>query len=122
VASADVKTLELADGNMIPMLGLRVWQVDNSREAVDAVRWALELGYRHVDTAQAYGNEESVGRGFRDSGVAREEIFVTTKFFPRRDDPFAALEAGLRQRPRSRRPRSGDRQEHHPGAYGGSAS
>jgi len=95
VATADEVTLELSDGNMIPMLGLGVWQVDNSREAVDAVRWALELGYRHVDTAQAYGNEESVGQGIRESGVAREEIFVTTKFFPRREDPFAALEASL---------------------------
>jgi len=95
VATADEVTLELFDGNMIPMLGLGVWQVDNSREAVDAVRWALELGYRHVDTAQAYGNEESVGQGIRESGVAREEIFVTTKFFPRREDPFAALEASL---------------------------
>jgi diketogulonate reductase-like aldo/keto reductase len=95
VATADDVTLKLADGNRIPMLGLGVWQVDNSREAVDAVRWALELGYRHVDTAQAYGNEESVGQGIRESGVAREELFVTTKFFPRRTDPFAALEASL---------------------------
>ena len=79
------------------MLGLGVWQVENSREAIDAVRWALELGYRHVDTAQAYGNEESVGQGLRESGVPREEIFVTTKFFPRRDDPFAALETSLRR-------------------------
>ena len=84
MATADDVTLELADGNMIPMLGLGVWQVDNSRETVDAVRWALELGYRHFDTAQAYGNEESVGQGIRESGVAREEIFVTTKFFPAR--------------------------------------
>src|SRR5260221_8371662 len=51
----------LADGNTIPMLGLGVWQVENERECVDAVRWALEAGYRHIDTAQAYGNEESVG-------------------------------------------------------------
>jgi 2,5-diketo-D-gluconate reductase A len=87
----------LADGSLIPMLGLGVWQVEDSRECVDAVRWALEEGYRHIDTAQAYGNEESVGLGLRASGVPREEIFVTTKFFPRRDEPVAELEASLRR-------------------------
>src|SRR3954454_23642882 len=73
----------LADGHEMPLLGLGVWQVKVGREAEDAVRWALELGYRHIDTAQAYGNEESVGRAMRDSGVPREEGFITTKFFPR---------------------------------------
>ena len=85
----------LADGNTIPMLGLGVWQVENERECVDAVRWALEAGYRHIDTAQAYGNEASVGVGIRESGVPREEIFVTTKFFPRRRDPVVELEGSL---------------------------
>jgi diketogulonate reductase-like aldo/keto reductase len=79
----------------MPLLGLGVWQVEDGREAVDAVRWALEEGYRHVDTAQAYGNEESVGRGLRESGVSREEVFVTTKFLPRRRDPVAAIEDSL---------------------------
>jgi len=88
----------LADGHVIPMLGLGVWQVRNGRACVDAVRWALEAGYRHIDTAQAYGNEESVGRGLREAGVPREEIFVTTKFVPRRGaDPVTALESSLRQ-------------------------
>ena len=91
----DERTHELADGHAIPMLGLGVWQVENAQECVDAVRWALEDGYRHIDTAQAYGNEESVGLGLRQSGVPREEIFVTTKFFPREEDPVAALEASL---------------------------
>jgi diketogulonate reductase-like aldo/keto reductase len=77
----------LADGNEIPLLGLGVWQIPNGRECVDAVRWALELGYRHIDTAQAYGNEESVGEGLRQSGVPRDEVFVTTKFYPERKDP-----------------------------------
>ena len=58
----------LADGNEIPLLGLGVWQVRKGRECVDVVRWALELGYRHIDTAQAYRNEESVGLVLRDSG------------------------------------------------------
>jgi 2,5-diketo-D-gluconate reductase A len=90
-------THELADGHLIPLLGLGVWQVENAQECVDAVRWALEEGYRHIDTAQAYGNEESVGLGLRQSGVPREEIFVTTKFFPENKDPAAALEASLRR-------------------------
>jgi 2,5-diketo-D-gluconate reductase A len=79
------------------MLGLGVWQVENKQECVDAVRWALDAGYRHIDTAQAYGNEESVGLGIRESGVPREEIFVTTKFFPRRRDPVVEVEASLRR-------------------------
>jgi 2,5-diketo-D-gluconate reductase A len=81
----------------MPLLGLGVWQADDGRECEDAVRWALELGYRHIDTAQAYDNEESVGRGLRASGVAREDVFITTKFFPRArsKDPVAELERSL---------------------------
>ena len=81
----------------MPMLGLGVWRVRKGPECVNAVRWALELGYRHVDTAQAYGNEESVGRALRESGVPREEAFVTTKFHPRREDPAAEVEGSLRR-------------------------
>jgi diketogulonate reductase-like aldo/keto reductase len=87
----------LADGNEIPVLGLGVWQTPNGPECVNAVRWALELGYRHIDTAQAYGNEESVGQGLRESGVPREEVFITTKFFPRHNDPAAEAEQSLRR-------------------------
>ena len=92
-----MSTRALADGNELPLLGLGVWQVANDRECVDAVRWALELGYRHIDTAQAYGNEESVGQGLRESGVPREEVFITTKFFPRHRDPAAEAERSLRR-------------------------
>ena len=56
-----------------------------------------KLGYRHVDTAQLYENEESVGRALRDSGVAREEVFVTTKFLPAREDPEAEAQRSLRR-------------------------
>jgi diketogulonate reductase-like aldo/keto reductase len=87
----------LADGNEIPMLGLGVWQVPNGPACVNAVRWALEVGYRHIDTAQAYGNEESVGRALRESGVPREEVFLTTKFYPARKDPVTAAERSLRR-------------------------
>ncbi len=86
---------ELADGNRIPVLGLGVWQVPDGPECVDAVRWALELGYRHIDTAQAYGNEASVGQALKESGVPREEVFVTTKFFPGHRDPAGEAERSL---------------------------
>jgi diketogulonate reductase-like aldo/keto reductase len=82
----------LADGAEMPLLGLGVWQVPDGPECENAVRWALELGYRHIDTAQAYGNEGSVGRALRDSGVPREDVFITTKFYPGHKDP--AAEAG----------------------------
>jgi 2,5-diketo-D-gluconate reductase A len=88
-------TRALADGNEIPLLGLGVWQVPEGPECENAVRWALELGYRHIDTAQAYGNEASVGRGLRDSGVPREDVFITTKFYPGHEDPEAEAERSL---------------------------
>ena len=87
----------LADGNSIPLLGLGVWQIPNGPECVNAVRWALELGYRHIDTAQAYGNEESVGQGLQESGVPRDEVFITTKFHPGRKDPVAEVEGSLQR-------------------------
>jgi diketogulonate reductase-like aldo/keto reductase len=87
----------LADGSVIPALGLGVWQIPDGPECEQAVRWALEAGYRHIDTAQAYGNEASVGRALRDSGVDRGEVFITTKFAPRRRDPVAELENSLRR-------------------------
>jgi len=79
----------LADDTSIPVLGFGVWQVPEGDECERAVSWALELGYRHIDTAQAYGNERSVGRALRASGIPREEVFITTKFYPRRKDPAA---------------------------------
>src|SRR4051812_22752395 len=93
--TADGRARLLADGNEIPLLGLGVWQVDSGRECEDAVRWALEAGYRHIDTAQAYGNEASVGRALRDSGLPRDEVFITTKFYPARDDAEAEAERSL---------------------------
>jgi len=95
VLTEDGRARVLADGNEIPLVGLGVWQVPDGAECVDAVRWALELGYRHIDTAQAYGNEESVGRGLRESGVRRDEVFITTKFFPSRKDPVTEAERSL---------------------------
>jgi 2,5-diketo-D-gluconate reductase A len=96
-APATARRRPLQDGTPIPILGLGVWQVAKGRECVDAVRWALELGYRHIDTAQAYGNEESVGEALRQSGLPREEVFITTKFNPGHRDPVAEVERSLRR-------------------------
>ena len=95
--TADGRARILADGNQLPMLGLGVWQVPNGAECVNAVRWALDLGYRHIDTAQAYGNEESVGKALRDSRMPRDQVFITTKFYPRRKDPVAEAQQSLRR-------------------------
>jgi len=93
--TADGRARVLADGNQIPLLALGVWQVPDGPECEHAVRWALELGYRHIDTAQAYGNEASVGRAVRESGLAREDVYITTKFYPARDDPEAEAQRSL---------------------------
>ena len=95
--TSDQPAVGLSDGGRLPMLGLGVWQIPDGRECADAVRWALELGYRHIDTAQAYGNESSVGEGLRAGGVSRDEIYLTTKFYPGEKDPVAELEASLRR-------------------------
>jgi diketogulonate reductase-like aldo/keto reductase len=86
----------LRNGVPMPLLGLGVWQLRPGRETEQAVRWALDTGYRHVDTARLYRNEESVGKAVRDSGLPREEIFVATKFHPRDRDPEREVEESLR--------------------------
>jgi len=95
--TSDGRARILANDLEMPLLGLGVWQSEAGRETEDAVRFALEAGYRHIDTAQAYGNEESVGAALRDGGVPREEIFVTTKFFPGSEDPEREAEESLRR-------------------------
>jgi diketogulonate reductase-like aldo/keto reductase len=72
------ETYTLSNGVDIPKLGLGTWFIDDDKVA-DAVTAAIGIGYRNIDTAQAYGNERGVGQGVRDAGVAREEIFVSTK-------------------------------------------
>ncbi len=81
-------TTKLNNGIEIPVLGLGVYQIPKGAQTEQAVLWALEAGYRHIDTAAYYGNEADVGRAIRKSNIAREEIFVTTKFLPRL--PFGA--------------------------------
>jgi 2,5-diketo-D-gluconate reductase A len=77
------ESVELASGTKMPLLGLGTWQA-RGRSALDAVLCALEVGYRHIDTAAAYGNEEELGQAVAESGVPREEVFVTTKLPPSR--------------------------------------
>ena len=71
----------LSDGNSMPLLGLGVWDAKSGKETYDAVIHALGKGYRHIDTAEMYGNEKDVGSAVIDSGIAREEIFITTKLW-----------------------------------------
>ena len=69
----------LANGVQMPRFGLGVFEADDGQETYQAVRWALEAGYRHIDTATIYRNETAVGRAVHESGLPREDIFITTK-------------------------------------------
>ena len=82
----------LSNGVEIPKLGLGTWFIDDGR-AAEAVRAAVAVGYRNIDTAQAYGNERGVGEGVRTSGAAREELFVSTKLAAEIKDYAGALAA-----------------------------
>ena len=89
--------IELNDGHAIPQLGFGVFQIP-PHDTVEAVTEALEVGYRHIDTAEMYGNEREVGEGVRQSGVDRGEVFVTSKLnnsFHRPDDARRAFERTL---------------------------
>ncbi|MFW0792789.1 aldo/keto reductase [Gordonia sp. CPCC 205515] len=96
--STDLPTIELNSGALIPQLGLGVWQADDA-DTERAVRYAIgTAGYRHVDTAAAYGNEAAVGKALAASGVDRSEVFVTTKLWNAdhgRDRALAAIDASL---------------------------
>jgi 2,5-diketo-D-gluconate reductase A len=87
-----VPTVELRDGVRIPQLGFGVYKVAPDQTAA-AVRTALEIGYRHVDTATMYRNEQGVGRGIRDSGVDRADVFITSKLDNGCHEPDAARTA-----------------------------
>ena len=71
--------LRLLNGIEIPCIGFGTWQTPDGETAVTAVKAAIEAGYRHIDTAAAYGNEESVGKAIRESGIPRAELFITSK-------------------------------------------
>ena len=83
--------MKLSNGVEIPQLALGTWLIDDDKAAA-AVRAAIEIGYTHIDTAQAYGNERGVGEGIRTSGVAREKLFVTTKVAAEHKDYKSAAE------------------------------
>lgn len=92
------ETYTLSNGVKVPKLGLGTWMIDDDVVA-KAVTEAIDLGYRHIDTAQAYMNERGVGEGVRDSGVARDELFVTTKLdagIKSYDEAKAAIDGSLK--------------------------
>jgi len=93
----DVPSIQLNDGNSIPQLGFGVFQIP-PEETAEATRVALELGYRHIDTAEMYGNEREVGEALRASGLDRGEVFVTSKLnngYHRPDDARRAFDQTL---------------------------
>ncbi|MCM0676620.1 aldo/keto reductase [Micromonospora phytophila] len=92
-----IPDITLNDGNTIPQLGFGVFQIE-PKDTVEAVRRALDIGYRHIDTAEMYGNEAEVGQAVRESGLDRREVFVTSKLnngFHRPDDARKAFESTL---------------------------
>jgi diketogulonate reductase-like aldo/keto reductase len=91
----DQPTRELAGGAKMPVLGLGVWQMTAGAETEQAVEWALEAGYRHIDTASVYRNEQSVGAALKRSGLPREQVFVTTKLMPAHPSAARELEKSL---------------------------
>jgi diketogulonate reductase-like aldo/keto reductase len=86
-------TVRLNDGHAMPLFGYGTYQVGNGGPCYRAVRHALEIGYRHIDTAALYGNEEDVGRAVRDCGIPRAQIFVTTKLWNSDQGHRSALKA-----------------------------
>jgi 2,5-diketo-D-gluconate reductase A len=80
-ASTSQEDVRLSDGVSIPLIGFGTWQLDGD-DAYNGARAALEIGYRHIDTATAYGNEDRVGAAVLDSGLGRENVFITTKCPP----------------------------------------
>ncbi len=94
---SDVPAVGLNDGNRIPQLGFGVFQIDPDETAA-AVKAALDVGYRHIDTAEMYGNEKEVGQGVRDAGLDRAEVFITSKLnngFHKPDDARRAFDSTL---------------------------
>ncbi len=89
---SDVPLLDLNDGHRIPQLGFGVFQIPPA-DTARAVREALEIGYRHIDTAQMYGNEAEVGQGIRDSGLDRGDVFITSKLNNGHHEPDDARRA-----------------------------
>jgi diketogulonate reductase-like aldo/keto reductase len=93
-----MQDLKLNDGNIIPPIGFGTWRLAEGNETVEAVSQAIKTGYRLIDTAKLYANEKSVGQAARDCGVAREQLFITTKLWPDDfgyDNTMVAFDASL---------------------------
>lgn len=95
VRDNQVPARQLGDAIRMPTLGLGVWQMAEGRETEQAIEWAFEAGYRHIDTATIYRNERSVGAAVARSGLSRQEIFITTKWPPFRLSPATELARSL---------------------------
>jgi diketogulonate reductase-like aldo/keto reductase len=78
-----MKHITLKNGKTIPALSFGTWQITDE-QCITAVDTALSVGYRHIDTADAYHNHTEVGQGIKQNGIARDEFFLTTKIFPRK--------------------------------------
>ena len=92
------ETYTLNNGVKIPKIGFGTWMIEDNDDAAKAVETAIKVGYRHIDTAEAYGNEIGVGHGVRNAGVPREDIFVTTKLqaeFKSYEEAVAAIDRSL---------------------------
>src|SRR3954452_24480197 len=89
---ASIPSIDLNDGNSIPQLGFGVFQIDPS-ETAEAVKHALDVGYRHIDTAEMYRNEREVGEGIRAARVDRPDVYITTKLNNRSHEPDDARRA-----------------------------
>ncbi|MDQ1236904.1 diketogulonate reductase-like aldo/keto reductase [Paenibacillus sp. SORGH_AS306] len=91
-----ISVKKLNNGVNMPWFGLGVWQVEDGNEAIDSVKAALKSGYRAIDTAAAYGNEESVGKAIKESGIARDELFITSKVW-NKDQGYESTLAAFEQ-------------------------
>lgn len=95
-----MQMITLNNGLKMPQLGLGVWQVDNGQEAIDAIHWAVDAGYRHIDTAKVYKNEEAVGQALSTASIPRDQVWLTTKIWNddiRAGRTTAALEESLQR-------------------------
>ena len=98
MSTTTVPTVTLNDGTTIPQLGFGVWQVPAGQPTVEAVTAALGAGYRHIDTAQMYGNQAGVGLGILEAGLTRDDVYITSKLnngFHKRDDALRSIDDTL---------------------------
>src|SRR3954469_4659689 len=90
------KLIKLNDDLELPILGFGCWQLEPGGECQQSVEWALEAGYRHIDTADGYGNHKDVAAAIKSSGLPRKELFITTKIRPHSLKKEDVLECGKR--------------------------